>query len=84
MKTVNESYLLSPIYYAVPKILVLGPVLLFMYTMPIEDIIFRHGFLYMMHDDDIQLYITSDGFEVPTGTSEVGIGFDPQLDEEII
>ena len=52
----------------------LGPVLLCMYTMPIEDIIFRHGLLHMMHDDDVQFYITSDGDEVPTGTSEVGIG----------
>ena len=51
----------SPIYCGVPQGSVLGPVLFFMYTMPLEDIIFHHGLQYVNFADDIQLYVTYDG-----------------------
>ena len=52
----------------------LGPVLFCMYTMPLQDIIFHHGWQYMMYADDIQLYITCDGDQVPTGMIEECVG----------
>ena len=42
----------SPIYCGVSQGLALGRVLLCMYTMPLEDIIYQHGLQYMMYADD--------------------------------
>ena len=42
--------------------------------MPLEDIIFHHGLQYVMYADDIQLYITCDGDQVPTGTIKECVG----------
>ena len=64
----------SPIYCGVPRGSVLRPVLFCMYTMPLEDIIFYHGLQYMMYADDIQVCITCDGDQVPTGTIEECVG----------
>ena len=64
----------SPIYCGVPQCSVLEPALFCMHTMPLEDIIFHHGLLYVMYADDIQLYITCDGDQVPTGTVKEGVG----------
>ena len=58
----------------VPQDSVLEQVLLCMYTMPLEDIIFHHGLLYVMYADDIKLYITCDCDQVPTGTFEECVG----------
>ena len=64
----------SPIHCGVTQGSVLGPVLYFMYTMPLEHIIHHHGLQYMMYVDDIQLYITCNGDQVPTGTIEECVG----------
>ena len=58
-----------PIYCAVPQGSVLEAVLFCMYTVPLEDIIHHHGLQCMMYADNIQLYITCDGDQVPTGQS---------------
>ena len=42
--------------------------------MSLEDIIFHHGLQYMLYADDIQLYITCDDDQVPTGTIEECVG----------
>ena len=42
--------------------------------MPLEDIIFHHGLQYVMYADDMQLYITCNGDQVPTGTIKECIG----------
>ena len=60
----------STVYYGVPQGSVLEPVLHCMYTMLVEDTIFHHGLQYVMCADDIQLYITCDGDQVPTGAIE--------------
>ena len=45
-----------------------------MYAMPLEDIIFHHGLQQVMYADGIQLYVTCDGDQVPTGTIEECVG----------
>ena len=62
------------IYCIVPSDSVLQPVLFCMYAMPMEDIVCHYGFQYMMYTDDIQLYLTRDGDQVPTGTIEECVG----------
>ena len=62
----------SPVHCGVPQGSVLGPVLFCMHKMPIEDIIIRQGLSYTM--PDIQLYITCDGDQVPTGMIEECVG----------
>ena len=42
--------------------------------MPLEDIIFHHGLQYVMYADDMQLYITCSGDQVPTGTIKECVG----------
>ena len=69
----------SPIYCGLRQGSVLGPVLFCIYTMPIEDITFRHGLQNMMYADDIQLYITCDGDHVPTGTIKECVGMDEDI-----
>ena len=64
----------SHVFCGVPQGSVFGPVLLCMYTMPLEDIIFHHGLQYVMYADDIELYITCDGNQFPTGTVEGCVG----------
>ena len=49
---------------------ILGPVLFSLYTVPIEDIILKHGLKYMMYADDTQLYITGIRDTVPVGSIE--------------
>lgn len=49
---------------SVPQGSVLGPVLFSMYPAPIENIILRHGFQYMMYADNTQLYVTCEGDHV--------------------
>ena len=63
-----------PIYFGVPQGSVLGPALFCMYAMPLEDIIYHYGLQYIVHADDIQLYITCDNDHVPTGTIEQCVG----------
>ena len=49
-------------------------VLFWIYTIPLVDIIFHHGLQYVMYADDIQLYITCNGDQVPTGTIKECVG----------
>ena len=54
-----------PLNCGVPQGSVLGPVLLCLYTAPLEDIILRNGLNYMMYADDTQLYMTCTRDHVP-------------------
>ena len=60
----------SPIYCGVPRGSMSEPVLFCMYTITMQDIIFRHGLPYLMYDDDIHLHITCVGDQLPTGSIE--------------
>ena len=54
----------------VPQGSVLGPVLFSLYMVPMEDIIIKHGFQYMMYADDTQLYVTCESNHIPSQAIE--------------
>ena len=52
----------------------LEPELFCMYTMPLDDIILRHGLQYTMYADDIHLYIAGDCNHFSIGAIQECVG----------